>query len=174
MWTAFPSSDYYEDSVTIGVSPRRPSCVSLGAWGMTLLKCHHDTISLFAAFCGVGWHLGRCRVRRREWVADGCRDLRTATPIVVIPVVTKARLHGPVGVGDGDPGQGEPTGPRGPQRGSAPSSDGVLPDCGDFVTWREANEHFIASGGPEKDPYGMDSDGDGIPCETLREQKPDG
>ena len=29
MWTAFPSSDYYEDSVTIGVSPRRPSRVPL-------------------------------------------------------------------------------------------------------------------------------------------------
>ena len=34
MWTAFPSSDYYEDSVTIGVSPRRPSRVPLtvGIW----------------------------------------------------------------------------------------------------------------------------------------------
>ena len=29
MWTAFPPSDYYEDSVTIGVSPRRPSRVPL-------------------------------------------------------------------------------------------------------------------------------------------------
>ena len=34
MWAAFPPSDYYEDSVTIGVSPRRPSRVplTLGVW----------------------------------------------------------------------------------------------------------------------------------------------
>ena len=29
MYRAFPGSDYYEDSVTIGVSPRRPSRVPL-------------------------------------------------------------------------------------------------------------------------------------------------
>ena len=34
MWTAFPPSDYYEDSVTIGVSPRRQSRVpfDFGDW----------------------------------------------------------------------------------------------------------------------------------------------
>ena len=29
MWTAFPGSDYYEDSVTIGGSSRRPSRIPL-------------------------------------------------------------------------------------------------------------------------------------------------
>ena len=41
-------------------------------------------------------------------------------------------------------------------------------ECDDFDSWREANEFFIAAGGPEKDPYGMDPDADGIPCEALR------
>ena len=37
MWTAFPPSDYYEDSVTIGVSPRRPSRVPFGSGVLALL-----------------------------------------------------------------------------------------------------------------------------------------
>ena len=57
--------------------------------------------------------------------------------------------------------------PRGPGR--------VGPhDCGDFDSWREANDRFIAAGGPERDPYRLDPDADGIPCEALREQEPDG
>ena len=37
MWTAFPPSDYYEDSVTIGVSPRRPSRVPFDSGVLALL-----------------------------------------------------------------------------------------------------------------------------------------
>ncbi|MCI0837946.1 MAG: thermonuclease family protein [Chloroflexi bacterium] len=41
-------------------------------------------------------------------------------------------------------------------------------DCGDFSTWREANDFFVAAGGPAKDPHRLDGDGDGVPCESLR------
>lgn len=41
-------------------------------------------------------------------------------------------------------------------------------DCSDFDTWEEAQAFFLAAGGPERDPHRLDSDGDGIACETLR------
>ena len=86
------------------------------------------------------------------------RDLPTATPFYFTidpdPVPTFERLE-PLFV------------PRGPGH--------VGPhDCGDFDTWREANDVFVAAGGPQRDPYQLDPDADGIPCEALREQKPDG
>ncbi len=39
MCRAFPGSDYYEDSVTIGVAPRRPSRVPL-TWGSGSIRLH--------------------------------------------------------------------------------------------------------------------------------------
>ena len=41
-------------------------------------------------------------------------------------------------------------------------------DCGDFATWREANDFFVAAGGPQLDPHKLDGDSDGVPCEALR------
>ncbi len=41
-------------------------------------------------------------------------------------------------------------------------------DCGNFRTWREANDFFVAAGGPTRDPHRLDGDGDGVPCESLR------
>ena len=75
------------------------------------------------------------------------RDLPTATPMVVMPIATDARLHGALPFVDGDPDpvptfeRLEPLFvPRGPGH--------VGPhDCGDFDTWREANDRFIAAGG---------------------------
>ena len=40
-------------------------------------------------------------------------------------------------------------------------------NCGDFDTYQEALEFFIAAGGPGKDPHNLDSDGDGEPCASL-------
>lgn len=40
-------------------------------------------------------------------------------------------------------------------------------DCGDFASWTEAQEFYLASGGPEIDPHGLDADGDGIVCRSL-------
>ena len=40
-------------------------------------------------------------------------------------------------------------------------------NCSDFATWREAQDFFLSAGGPESDPHGLDSDGDGIACESL-------
>ncbi|MGA9747291.1 MAG: thermonuclease family protein [Nocardioides sp.] len=39
-------------------------------------------------------------------------------------------------------------------------------DCGDFATQRAAQSFFLDNGGPRNDPHALDSDGDGIACET--------
>ena len=71
-------------------------------------------------------------------------------------------------------GCGEPT-PTPTRVYSFPTPDYSQPylpgwdrDCGDFLTFDEAWEFFIAAGGPENDPHLLDMDRDGIPCETLR------
>lgn len=40
-------------------------------------------------------------------------------------------------------------------------------DCSDFRTQAEAQAFFEAAGGPQRDPYHLDGDGDGIACENL-------
>src|SRR6056297_2918394 len=40
-------------------------------------------------------------------------------------------------------------------------------DCSDFRTQAEAQAFFEAAGGPDKDPHRLDSDGDGVACESL-------
>jgi len=40
-------------------------------------------------------------------------------------------------------------------------------DCGDFRTWAEAQDFYEAAGGPERDPHRLDTDRDGIACESL-------
>ena len=39
--------------------------------------------------------------------------------------------------------------------------------CSDFVTWDEAQAFFILHGGPESDPYDLDFDENGIPCQSV-------
>ena len=40
-------------------------------------------------------------------------------------------------------------------------------DCGDFDTYQEALDFYLAAGGPAEDPHHLDSDGDGKPCSSL-------
>jgi len=39
-------------------------------------------------------------------------------------------------------------------------------DCGDFGSQASAQNFFLNHGGPDRDPHGLDSDGDGIACES--------
>lgn len=41
-------------------------------------------------------------------------------------------------------------------------------DCSDFASQAAAQAFFEGAGGPEADPHGLDGDGDGIACESLR------
>ena len=40
-------------------------------------------------------------------------------------------------------------------------------NCGDFDTWRQAQDFYLAAGGPETDRHRLDRDRDGIACESL-------
>lgn len=40
-------------------------------------------------------------------------------------------------------------------------------DCSDFGTQRAAQIFYLNAGGPSSDPHRLDSDGDGVACETL-------
>ena len=40
-------------------------------------------------------------------------------------------------------------------------------DCTDFPTQEQAQAFFISQGGPGKDPHRLDSDSDGVVCESL-------
>jgi hypothetical protein len=53
---------------------------------------------------------------------------------------------------------------REPPAGSTPRPDR---DCRDFGTWREAQDFFLAAGGPTRDPHGLDRNHDGIACQDL-------
>ena len=43
----------------------------------------------------------------------------------------------------------------------------LSPACSDFGTWNEAQAFYVSHGGPKSDPYGLDMDGNGIPCQSL-------
>ncbi|PKR79357.1 hypothetical protein CEY16_01130 [Halalkalibacillus sediminis] len=45
--------------------------------------------------------------------------------------------------------------------------DGPDRDCGDFDTHQEAQDFYIAAGGPDKDPHRLDRENDGLACESL-------
>lgn len=49
---------------------------------------------------------------------------------------------------------------------SSPAEAFVDRDCGDFDSQRQAQLFFLDHGGPDSDPHGLDSDSDGIACET--------
>ncbi|WP_220793177.1 hypothetical protein [Nocardioides stalactiti] len=49
---------------------------------------------------------------------------------------------------------------------SAPAAVAVDRDCGDFPSQRAAQIFFLNHGGPRSDPHGLDSEGDGIACES--------
>lgn len=50
---------------------------------------------------------------------------------------------------------------------TAPAAQAADKDCGDFKTQKGAQDFFIEAGGPQKDPHGLDADGDGVACESL-------
>ncbi len=40
-------------------------------------------------------------------------------------------------------------------------------NCTDFKNQKEAQNFFELNGGPDKDPHGLDKDGNGLACEYL-------
>ena len=61
---------------------------------------------------------------------------------------------------------GAPGGSLTPESGDVETASLTL-KCSDFNTWEEAQAFFVSRGGPKSDPYGLDMDGNGIPCQSL-------
>ena len=40
-------------------------------------------------------------------------------------------------------------------------------DCGDFDAWQDAQDFYLAAGGPQEDSHGLDLDDDGVACTSL-------
>ena len=50
--------------------------------------------------------------------------------------------------------------------GPASTASATDLDCADFATQKAAQTFFLGHGGPDSDPHRLDSDGDGIACES--------
>ena len=51
--------------------------------------------------------------------------------------------------------------------GTPTAADAVADrDCGDFDTQAAAQQFYLDAGGPQSDPHNLDSDGDGVACES--------
>ena len=55
------------------------------------------------------------------------------------------------------------------QRSTDRGSPDLRPDrdCGDFDTWTQAQDFYVAAGGPDEDLHRLDGDRDGIACAIL-------
>ena len=49
---------------------------------------------------------------------------------------------------------------------AVPANAAVDRDCGDFASQRAAQIFYLNAGGPRNDPHGLDSEGDGVACES--------
>lgn len=58
-----------------------------------------------------------------------------------------------------------PTATRQPITPTAPAIEDR--NCSDFDTWSEAQEFYLAAGGPGEDPHRLDRNSDGVACESL-------
>ena len=46
-------------------------------------------------------------------------------------------------------------------------ADAADMNCSDFASWQEAQEFYLAEGGPNSDPHGLDANDDGVACQSL-------
>lgn len=91
----------------------------------------------------------------------------TFTQAQAIPILTATAAVSPGHVATPESSSTEVA----PTRGLRYDPNGPDRDCPDFDTQEEAQEFFIAAGGPQKDPHRLDSDHDGVACEKLPHRK---
>ena len=116
-------------------------------------------------------------VSEREY--EALREMLDTCPM---PVLLQRSTASPPNTGVPSPSSGPASGPEQELRPTPtpiPAPTATLPpglrfdpfgpdrDCGDFDTYEEALDFFMAAGGPDKDPHFLDADGDGEPCTSL-------
>ena len=119
-------------------------------WGLTVTEAEFGALRQMLATCPMPALLQR---------AGEARPPAPATAPAPAPVATQTPTP-TAGVETATPRPTVPPGlkydPFGPDR-----------NCGDFDTYEEALEFYLAAGGPAQDPHNLDSNGDGKPCDSL-------
>ena len=103
-------------------------------------------------------------------IITGCNAATTATPGTMPTSGTTKAVQGPATETPMSTATETPaaTTPDQPQ----PESAAPL-GCGDFDNWEDAHQWFLEHGGPESDPYYLDTDSDAIPCNAATDQGAD-
>lgn len=88
--------------------------------------------------------------------------------VAVWQAITRAAAESGIGLWGGEAEDAHQGGAAGSTPALRYDPFGPDRDCSDFATWEEAQAFYLAAGGPERDPHRLDSDRDGIACESLR------
>ena len=119
-------------------------------WGLTVTEAEFGALRQMLATCPMPALLQRAGEIRQPapTIAATPAPVATETPTPTAAVETATpRPTAPPGL---------KYDPFGPDR-----------NCGDFDTYEEALEFYLAAGGPAQDPHNLDSNGDGKPCDSL-------
>ena len=110
-------------------------------WELTVTESEYTALREMLATCPMPALLQRSDGSRAPRATRTSTPLPAATPTPTLPPTIPPGLR---------------YDPFGPDR-----------DCGDFDTYQEALDFYLAAGGPTEDPHNLDSDGDGKPCGSL-------
>ena len=92
----------------------------------------------------------------------------TITPTVAPPTPTHTAIPStPTPTHTAIPPTPIPTANTGGQSGLKYDPNGPDRNCTDFDTWAEAQAFYEVAGGPDEDPHGLDSNSDGVACQSL-------
>ena len=106
-------------------------------WGLTVTEAEYEALLEMLATCPMPVSLERADI---EILRPTATPTPTASAAPTLPTPQPGLRYDPFG----------------PDR-----------NCGDFDTYEEARDFFLAAGGPAEDPHKLDSNGDGEPCESL-------
>jgi hypothetical protein len=152
------AGDTFDRAVVTEVTPR----IRAGHPGWTLAALR-DQLAGETPVRLSGWLM--LDTEHQPDVEDGARGTRWEIhPIMEIEVLrngewTPLDIAVPTSTPDA---AAEPTA----EPGQTPAAEADM-DCADFATQAEAQRFFLAHGGPDQDPHGLDRDGNGIACESL-------
>ena len=94
---------------------------------------------------------------------DSPAEIASTHGPTALPMVTSTSIPAQI-----VPISGTPTpSPQPAKPGTKYDPDGPDRNCGDFDTWQEAQDFYEEAGGPDSDPHRLDSNGDGVACESL-------
>ncbi len=143
-------------------------------WDLTATEGEIVALQEMAATCETNVFIQPDRSGQQTETITTATTTSTTTPLptqapkpapTVIPATSTPTVTSP------PPSQTAATPTPSPDEGTPPRPLGEpgRPDrnCSDFDTWSEAQQFFIAAGGPDEDPHRLDRNSDGVACESL-------